>query len=70
MSVSVTMAFKGTVLYAMVRAQILPGQINPKGSSSVQTKARQQYDAPANKNEWMNTYVNVSKSSSRPQVAY
>ena len=55
MSVSVTMAFKGTVLYAMVRAeiscQILPGQIKPKGSSSVQTKAWQQYDAPANKNE-------------------
>ena len=30
MSVSVTMAFKGTVLYAMVRAQILPGQIKPR----------------------------------------
>ena len=30
MSVSVTMAFKGTVLYAVVRAQILPGQIKPR----------------------------------------
>ena len=51
MSVSVTMAFKGTVLYAMVRAQILPGQIKPRDQGSVQTKARHQYDAPANKNE-------------------
>ena len=30
MSVSVTMDFKETVLCAMVRAQILPGQIHPK----------------------------------------
>ena len=30
MSVSVTMAFKGTVLYAMVRAQILPCQTKPR----------------------------------------
>ena len=30
MSVSVTMAFKGTVLYAKVRAQFLPGQIQPR----------------------------------------
>ena len=38
MSVSVTMAFKGTVPCAMVRAQILPGQIKPRDQVQLDLK--------------------------------